>query len=126
MELAGERRAGDRMSEFTPHTDDVRADYADRQMISPFFQGGQQEIEQGEAEFDRWLRRDRARERAEALEEAAVAARSMYDPPKAECVEWADWLDARAARVRSDAGIGGGPSAFRGEGDFTEFGGEAR
>lgn len=61
-----------------------------------------------EAEFDRWLAKDRAKTVAEALEEAATAARSMYDPPKAECVEWANWLDARADHIRKEAGIESG------------------
>jgi hypothetical protein len=33
---------------------------------------------------------------AEQLRAAAEAARGMHDPPAPDCVEWADWLDARA------------------------------
>ena len=36
--------------------------------------------------------------RAEALEDAADAALTMYDPPVTECIEWSEWLRARAAK----------------------------
>lgn len=42
-----------------------------------------------------------------ALREAALAARGMHDPVAPDCAEWADWLDARAARfhiTRRDTG----------------------
>ena len=42
---------------------------------------------------------------ARALREAADAARGMHDPPAPDCVEWADWLRARADRLD-----GGDPS----------------
>jgi hypothetical protein len=33
---------------------------------------------------------------ATALRQAADAAEGMHDPPAPDCVEWADWLRARA------------------------------
>lgn len=60
-----------------------------------------------------WLARDRARERAEALEEARAEMRRMMDgfPQRGRHTRatWAlNWLDNIIARIRSDAGIGGG------------------
>lgn len=40
--------------------------------------------------------------RRDALEQAAEAARGMYDPASPICSEWADWLRARAAELPAD------------------------
>lgn len=52
-----------------------------------------------------WLDRAKAKRaaHAEALRDAAKAARTMYDPPTVECLEWATWLDARANRIEDKA-----------------------
>lgn len=46
--------------------------------------------------------RPEAEVKAEALNEAACAARGMHDPVAPDCAEWADWLDARAASLAAD------------------------
>lgn len=39
--------------------------------------------------------------RAAELETAAHAAEGMHDPVAPDCLEWADWLRARAAAIRA-------------------------
>mgnify|MGYP000739976522 CR=1 FL=1 len=45
-----------------------------------------------------------AQKAAEELRAAATDARAMHDPPAADCVEWADWLNARAAALTQPDG----------------------
>ena len=87
------------MAEYTPTTVDVRDGYSASRMISAFYAGGEEQLKEGRAEFDRWLDVVIREAKAKALEEAADAMGvdlSFRDPLRLR----AGWLRDRAERIR--------------------------
>ena len=83
------------MADYVPTTLDVRGGYSASQMTSAFYAGGEEQLMEARAEFDRWLDGVIREAKAEALEEAA----DVYSPTQIGDYTVA-WLRARAELIR--------------------------